>query len=65
MPFRRASVVANILREKFGPGMRLNQAVLFVYTKNSSRKYYVNHNTMARVGAKLGHALNCAEVGKT
>ena len=32
---------------------------LFVYTENSSRKYYVNHNTMAWVNAKLGHTFNC------
>ena len=40
---------------------------LFVYKKNTSRKYYVKHNTMAWVNAKLGHAFNCiqSEVSKT
>ena len=34
---------------------------LFVYTKNSTRKCYVNHSTIKHgwVGAKLGHAFNC------
>ena len=34
---------------------------LFVYTKNNTRKCYVNHNmhNLAWVGAKLGRAFNC------
>ena len=34
---------------------------LFVYAKNSSRKRYVNHSTMAWLDAKLGRTFTCTQ----